>query len=185
MRSGLHPRRTVSDMSFVFFLVAALVVGLDQLTKHAIATHFLPDESRIVIPHVLWLTYVQNHRGAFGMFGSHPLLLAGFALAVVLVFYYWYRQEGATLLTHTAFGLILGGAVGNILDRVRLGYVIDFIDFKTTGYPVFNVADSSITIGVALLLLRILVHERRQQAAAAPAAQAVSPPLSERSPAEP
>ena len=54
-------------MSFVFFVVAALVVGLDQLTKHAIATQFLPDESRIVVPHVLWLTYVQNHRGAFGI----------------------------------------------------------------------------------------------------------------------
>jgi signal peptidase II len=172
-------------MSFVFFLVAALVVGLDQLTKHAIATHFLPDESRIVVQHVLWLTYVQNHRGAFGMFGSHPLLLAGFALAVVLVFYYWYRQDGATMLTHVAFGLILGGAVGNILDRVRLGYVVDFIDFKTIGYPVFNVADSSITIGVVLLLLRILVHERRREPQAVPVAEPVRPALPEHSPAEP
>ena len=175
-------------MSFLFFLVAAIVVGIDQLTKHAVATHFLPDESRIVIPHVLWLTYVQNHRGAFGLFGSHPLLLAAFALAVVLVFYYWYRQDGATVLTHVAFGMILGGAVGNILDRVRLGYVIDFIDFKTTGYPVFNAADSCITIGVTLLLLRIIVHERRQKAAAAAAVASpeVAPrPLPERSPAEP
>jgi len=172
-------------MSFVFFVVAALVVGLDQLTKHAIATQFLPDESRIVVPHVLWLTYVQNHRGAFGMFGSHPLLLAGFALAVVLVFYYWYRQDGATMLTHIAFGLILGGAVGNILDRVRLGYVVDFIDFKTIGYPVFNIADSSITIGVVLLLLRILVHERRREPDAVPVAEPVPSSLPEHSPAEP
>jgi len=180
-------------VSLLFFVVAALIVGLDQLTKHAIATHFLPNESRIVIPHVLWLTYVQNHRGAFGLFGSHPLLLAAFALAVVFVFYMWYRQDGATALTHVAFGLILGGAIGNILDRVRLGYVVDFIDFKTTGYPVFNAADSAITVGVALLLLRILVHERRQSGAVAanqtaadePAPPAPAAALSESYPAEP
>ncbi|MBV8170366.1 MAG: signal peptidase II [Candidatus Eremiobacteraeota bacterium] len=180
-------------MSLLFYVVAALIVGFDQLTKHEIATHFLPDESRIVIPHVLWLTYVQNHRGAFGLFGSHPLLLAAFALGVVFVFYIWYRQDGATALTHMAFGLILGGAIGNILDRVRLGYVVDFIDFKTTGYPVFNAADSAITIGVALLLLRILVHERRPAAVVTDETPAVDGPptpapaaaLSESPPAEP
>jgi signal peptidase II len=170
-------------MSFVFFLVAALVVALDQLTKRAIATHFLPDESRIIIPRVLWLTYVQNHRGAFGMFGSHPLLLAAVALGVVLLFYYWYRQDGATLLTHIAFGLILGGAIGNILDRIRLGYVVDFIDLRW--WPVFNAADSAISIGVVLLLLRIVVHDRRREPEAAAVSEPASPTLTERTPAEP
>src|SRR5271166_5559258 len=151
-------------MSIVFFLVAAAVVTLDQLTKRAIATHFLPDESRTVIPHVLWLTYVQNTHGAFGFFGTHPLLLALAALAVVLMFYYWYRQDSATLLTHVAFGLIIGGAIGNIIDRLRFHYVIDFIDLRW--WPVFNVADSAISVGVGLLLLRILLYERRGSVAA-------------------
>lgn len=166
-------------MSIVFFLVAAAVVTLDQLTKRAIATHFLPDESRTVIPHVLWLTYVQNTHGAFGFFGTHPLLLALAALAVVLMFYYWYRQDSATLLTHIAFGLIIGGAIGNIIDRLRFHYVIDFIDLRW--WPVFNVADSAISVGVGLLLLRILLYERRASAVA----PAVVEPPSERSPAEP
>lgn len=164
-------------MSIVFFLVAAGVVLFDQLTKRAIATHFLPDESRTVIPHVLWLTYVQNTHGAFGFFGTHPLLLALAALAVVLMFYYWYRQDRATLLTHVAFGLIIGGAIGNIIDRLRFQYVIDFIDLRW--WPVFNVADSAISVGVGLLLLRILLYERRQSV---PAPLTETP--SERSPAE-
>src|SRR6516225_5020981 len=158
-------------MSLVFFLIAALVVAADQTAKHAVATHFLPDESRIVIPHALWLTYVQNHRGAFGLFGAHPLILAAVALAVVVVFYLWYRQGGATLSTHIAFGLILGGAIGNIIDRVRFGYVIDFFDLRW--WPVFNVADSCITIGVVLLLVRIVWHERRHAVVAPPAQESV------------
>lgn len=166
-------------MSIVFFFVAAAVVAIDQLTKRAVATHFLPDESRTVIPHALWLTYVQNTHGAFGFFGTHPLLLAIAALAVVLMFYYWYRQDSATLLTHIAFGLIIGGAVGNIIDRLRFHYVIDFIDLRW--WPVFNAADSAISIGVGLLLLRIVLYERRHPAPAAAPAQ----PPPEPGPAEP
>jgi signal peptidase II len=171
-------------MSIVFFLVGALIVLFDQVTKHAVVTNFLPGESRTVVPRVFFLTYVQNTHGAFGFFGSHPLLLAVAALAVVLMFYYWYRQDSATLLTHVAFGLIIGGAVGNIIDRLRLHYVIDFFDLHIQGtpyyWPVFNVADSAISVGVGLLLLRILLHERRPSARAT----ALAEPPSERSPAE-
>lgn len=141
-------------------IVAALVVAADQYTKHIIATTYLPDESRIVVPHVVYLTYVQNSHGAFGLFGSHPLLLAAFASAVLIGFFLWYRNTGnAGLTTHIAFGLILGGAIGNIADRMRLTYVVDFIDFRW--WPVFNVADSAITIGVVLLLVRMLIHDKK------------------------
>jgi signal peptidase II len=138
----------------VFVVVALLVIAVDQFTKHIVATHFLPDESRIVIPHVLWLTYVQNQHGAFGLFGSHPLVLAALASAVLLAFFLWYRQERGGWAVHVAFALILGGAIGNIIDRIRLSYVVDFFDLHW--FPVFNVADSCITIGVCLLLLRML-----------------------------
>ncbi len=121
----------------------------------------MPDESRIVIPHVLYWTYVQNTHGAFGLFGSHPLLLATFASVVLIAFFLWYRRSGnAGLTTHIAFGLILGGAIGNIADRMRLSYVVDFIDFRV--WPVFNVADSAISIGVALLLIRMMIHDKQK-----------------------
>lgn len=145
-------------------IIAALVVAGDQYTKHIISTTFLPDESRIVIPHVVYLTYVQNSHGAFGLFGSHPLLLAAFASAVLIGFFLWYRSTGnAGMTTHIAFGLILGGAIGNIADRMRLSYVVDFIDFRW--WPVFNVADSAISIGVCLLLIRMLIHDKKVQPA--------------------
>src|ERR1700720_1224511 len=106
-----------------------LIVAADQYTKHVIATTFMPEESRIVIPHVVYLTYGQNTHGAFGLFGSHPLLLAGFASAVLIGLFLWYRRTGrAGNTTRNAFGLILGGAIGNIADRMRLSYVVDFID---------------------------------------------------------
>ena len=151
-------------MPLLFFIIAALVVIADQLTKAAVASHFLPDESRIVIPHVLYLTYVHNYRGAFGLFGVHPLGLAVAAAIIVVLFYLGYRQGGATASTHIAFGFILGGAIGNILDRVRFHYVVDFIYLRW--WPVFNIADSAITVGVALLLVRMLWHERKANAAA-------------------
>jgi signal peptidase II len=147
----------------LFVVIAALAIAVDQYTKHLIATRFLPDESRIVIPHALWLTYVQNQHGAFGLFGSHPLVLAALASVVLVSFFLWYRQERGGWGTHVAFALILGGAIGNILDRIRLGYVVDFFDLRW--FPVFNVADSCITIGVCLLLLRMLRHEAKPQAA--------------------
>ncbi len=146
--------------SIVLAALAVAVILLDYITKTWVATTFMPGESRIVIPHVLYLTYVQNYHGAFGLFGTHPLLLTAAASAVLIGFYMWYRKEGAAPAVHVAFALIFGGAVGNIVDRLRFGYVHDFIDFRV--WPVFNVADSAITIGVGLLLLQMLRHEKRQ-----------------------
>jgi len=140
-------------------VLALAVIVLDHVTKVWLAASFLPGESRIVIPHVLYLTYVQNYHGAFGLFGTHPLLLTAAASFVLISFYLWYRKEGASTSVHIAFALIFGGAVGNIIDRLRFGYVHDFIDFRV--WPVFNVADSAITIGVCLLLVQMLVHEKR------------------------
>ncbi len=143
-------------------MVILAVVVLDDVTKGWVAATFLPGESRILIPHVLYLTYVQNYHGAFGLFGSHPLLLAGVASVVLASFYVWYRRENASTIVHVAFALIFGGAIGNIVDRLRFGYVRDFLDLRV--WPVFNVADSAITIGVCLLLLHMLVAERRHTA---------------------
>ena len=161
-------------------LLAALalaVITVDHVTKTAVADRFLPGESRIVVPHVLYLTYVQNYHGAFGLFGTHPLLLTAAASAVLVSFYLWYRKEGAATQVHIAFALIFGGAVGNIIDRLRFGYVHDFIDFRV--WPVFNVADSAITIGVGLLLLQMLVREKHQEAASVTPAAGVGPPTDE------
>ncbi len=120
---------------------------------------FEPGESRVAIPHVLYWTYVQNHRGAFGLFGSSAWLLVGMAIVVLALFWFAFRESAArSALVRVAFGAIVGGAVGNIIDRFHYGSVVDFIDLRW--WPVFNVADSCITIGVVLLFISSIGRER-------------------------
>jgi signal peptidase II len=146
----------------ILWLVAVIVFVLDRYSKHVITTSFLPGESRIVIPHLLWWTYVQNTHGAFGLFGNSPVLLIGLALAVLVLFALAFRDAASrSLLVRIAFGAIVGGAAGNIYDRVQQRFVVDFIDFKTIWPNVFNVADSCITVGVFLLIVSSLRREKQ------------------------
>ena len=150
-----------------FWLAAIAAFVLDQFTKYVVATNFEPGESRIAIPHLLWWTYVQNHRGAFGLFGSQAWLLVAMALAVLGVFWYAFRDAAAqSVLVRVAFGAIVGGAVGNIVDRFHYGFVVDFVDLHW--WPVFNVADSCITVGVALLVLSSLARSQAATPAESP-----------------
>jgi signal peptidase II len=143
-------------------LVAVVVFLLDRWTKTIVLHSFLPGESRVVIPHLLWWTYVQNTHGAFGMFGNSPVLLIVLALLVLAIFTYAFRDAvRRSGLVRVAFGMIVGGAIGNIVDRFQHRWVVDFIDFRTIWPNVFNVADACITVGVGLLVLSQLVRERR------------------------
>jgi signal peptidase II len=143
--------------------VAVLVLWADQFTKHLIATSFLPDESRYVIPHFLKWTYERNVHGAFGLFGNNAVLLIGMAIVVLVLFWFSFRDAAARSLTvRIAFGMIVGGAIGNIVDRLHYGYVIDFIDFYRIWPNIFNLGDSCITAGVGLLLLSSLVARRHR-----------------------
>jgi signal peptidase II len=138
----------------ILWIVAIIVFALDRYSKHLILASFMPGESRIAIPHLLWWTYVQNTHGAFGLFGSSPAVLALFAFA--------FRDAAKrSLLVRISFGAIVGGAAGNIYDRLQQQFVVDFIDFKTIWPNVFNVADSCITIGVFLLILSSLRQGER------------------------
>ena len=135
-----------------FWSAFALVLALDQYTKHLIVRSFQIGESRIAIPHLLWWTYVQNHRGAFGLFGPHTWFLIILSIAVLAAFWLSFGNlavRSPAMLV--AFGAIVGGAVGNMIDRFHYTYVVDFIDLRW--WPVFNVADSFITLGVLALLL--------------------------------
>jgi len=145
-------------------VVAGLVIFLDQLSKLAIL--MLLDHAVAVTP-FLNLVVVWNRGVSFGMFASAgalmPWLLSGLALAVVVALGFWLRRV-ADPLVGVALGLIIGGALGNVIDRVRFGAVVDFLDFHALGYhwPAFNVADSAICVGAALLLVDGLLAPRRQ-----------------------
>jgi signal peptidase II len=153
------------------WLVALLVFALDRWTKTIVLHSFMPGESRLVVPHLLWWTYVQNTRGAFGLFGNSPVMLIVLALIVLGVFTVAFRDQivgrhrgpvdWQTQIVRIAFGMILGGALGNIIDRFQHQWVVDFIDFYRIWPNVFNVADAAITIGVGLLIIASLRREAR------------------------
>jgi len=146
----------------LLWLVALVVFLLDRWTKTIILHAFLPCESRLVVPHLLWWTYVQNTHGAFGLFGNSPVMLIVLALIVLGIFAYAFRDAVKhSALVRVAFGMIVGGAIGNIADRFQHQWVVDFIDFRTIWPNVFNVADACITVGVALLILASLRREKR------------------------
>ena len=133
-----------------------LTVLLDQLTKLWIQTEFLYGEQRQVIAGLFNLHYIRNSGAAWGVLAGWRLLLILFAV-VMLVVLVRRRQElfYGLWLGRPALALLLGGIVGNLMDRIRFGYVVDFLDFHWQGmhWPAFNLADSAIFIGVALVLL--------------------------------
>jgi signal peptidase II len=113
-----------------------------------------PHAEVVIVPGLLRLYYVENTGAAFGLFQGKNPLLAFLAFGVVVALVVWFRELVRFWLGALALGLQLGGAVGNLIDRFRHGFVVDFIDFSF--WPTFNVADSAITIGVLMLLYVLL-----------------------------
>jgi len=157
--------------------LSAAIVLLDQVTKHLVDSLMELHDSRSVVEGLLSLSYVQNRGAAFG-FLSHSdlpyqptLFIAVSIVALIAISAYALRLPLSHRLAQTALALVLGGAVGNLIDRVRLGYVIDFVDvyWKSHHWPAFNVADSAISVGICLLVLEIVLSPGQDEARAAEA----------------
>ncbi len=143
----------------LFYLVILLALGLDQLTKAWAVTSLRPVESMRIIPGFFNLTYVQNTGIAFGMFAGQGLLVAlGMIVLAGVTLYYTRGMNWAAWEPNIVGGFLVGGAAGNLLDRSRLGFVVDFFDVYIRQYhwPVFNVADSLICIAVGWIVVRQL-----------------------------
>ena len=139
----------------LFLIVAALIVTFDQLSKLWIRAHLALGES-LPLTDRLSLTYVGNTGSAFGLLANRTFLLIIIGIASLLIVLLFLRYlSQVTTLSMVSIGLIWGGAVGNFIDRLRFGYVTDFIYFRLWGsfyWPAFNVADAAITIGVVVLI---------------------------------
>jgi signal peptidase II len=136
------------------------LVGLDQLTKYCIASHLPLYSTRILIPNWLDLTYTLNPGAAFSLFATMPasvreVFFLALSCAATVVLLALIARANTSSSSCAGFGLILGGTLGNLIDRIMRGRVVDFIYFHhdAFSYPVFNVADSAITVGVATILL--------------------------------
>jgi signal peptidase II len=148
--------------------VVALVIVADQVTKALVERAIPLHESIAVIPGLLNLTHVQNTGAAFGLlntaeFAGKPWLVMAMAIvALVAIVFYAGRFAGEAASTRYGLALVLAGAVGNLLDRVRAGHVVDFVDAYWRGWHfwAFNVADAAITVGAGLILIDMLFLHR-------------------------
>jgi signal peptidase II len=156
-------------MRWLMVVIAALIVVIDRVTKLWIVAHIRPGYAIVVIPRVFRLTHVLNTGAAFSMFESSAspslvrnLLIAFSIAAVVVVVALLWKMGRSVTLTSVALALILGGAIGNLYDRIRFAHVVDFLEVHIIHYhwPDFNVADSSIVVGACLLLLEMLRPQR-------------------------
>ncbi|RJQ81950.1 MAG: signal peptidase II [Desulfobacteraceae bacterium] len=147
-----------------FVFISGLVVLLDQFSK-LLVLHYMPLHHSIhVIPGFFSLTHVHNPGGAFGFMAQnssplrHWLFLTAAFFALAMILYFYHQTPRSRPLFGAALGLIFGGAVGNLIDRLRHGEVVDFLDLYI-GYlhwPTFNIADSAVTIGVIIFIMHIL-----------------------------
>jgi len=146
-----------------YLLVMLAIIAADQASKWLVTRTMPLDTVRDVIKGCFRLWHVRNSGAVWGFFSGHdgglvPMVITALAIAALLIVaYFFLRADSGSRLELTSYAFILGGALGNIIDRLRLGYVVDFLDayIKSRHWPTFNVADSCITIGVLLLALSI------------------------------
>ena len=156
--------------SLRWFVLAALVVLGDQASKALVLARFAPGE-RLELTSFFNLILVYNKGAAFSLLSQAPgwqkPLLVAFALGAAAIISFLIARRAGERLLCTGLALILGGALGNVIDRLRFGEVVDFLDLHAAGYhwPAFNVADSAITVGAVLLILEGFVNRKNERSA--------------------
>ena len=147
--------------------VAALIATFDELSKWIVLSWVMAPPRVIYVTDFFNLVFVWNRGVSFGFFQSDsiwgPILLSCVTCGIIIFLYFWLRNA-ETLLTATALGLMMGGAIGNLIDRLSHQAVLDFLDFHAFGYhwPAFNIADASITVGVVIIIMESL-FERKEK----------------------
>jgi signal peptidase II len=162
----------VTRKYLILLSLSGFVVSLDQLTKNAVVNRFKLGETLPVVDSFFNISRVHNSGAAFGLLANlpphlrDPFFFFVPALTLLVILAVFYKLRDTQSLSVYALASIVGGALGNIADRIRLGYVVDFLDFHLYGawhFPAFNVADAAITTGVALLMLGMLYEKEGEE----------------------
>lgn len=144
-----------------YVIYSAVIIGgivLDQISKLIAVKLLAPVESVPLWEGVLHLTYVENRGAAFGMLADHRWVFMSISsVAIIAIALYLYSGRNTSKLYTAALMMIVSGGIGNMIDRIALGYVIDFIDFALIDFAVFNIADSIVCIGAGLLILSLVL----------------------------
>ncbi|MBW2975371.1 signal peptidase II [Candidatus Woesearchaeota archaeon] len=137
--------------AFFILSISTLIVISDQITKYLISSRIKLHDSIPLIKDILHLTHIQNTGAGFGMLKGWNIILILISMIIIGVILFYFKRIEKEKQIHIPIALVLGGAIGNLTDRILLGHVIDFIDFRV--WPAFNIADSAITIGALWLML--------------------------------
>ncbi|EQK43847.1 MULTISPECIES: signal peptidase II [Paraclostridium] len=143
----------------IYILIILGLIGLDQISKFLAVKYLVNIGSIPIIKDIFHLTYVENRGAAFGMFQNNQMIFVVVALAACIFGLYYLYKKQLNLLGKSAIILIIAGAIGNLIDRVRLGFVVDYFDFRIVWNYVFNVADVFVVIGTILLCIYIIFFE--------------------------
>ncbi len=159
----MEGNKTARGRAWLWLFLSLACVGVDQLSKWLSVTYLQGKESVVLIPKLLRLTYLENTGAAFGSFTENRWVFMVFStIAIVGVALYLLQFSERDALLRASLALILGGGIGNMIDRVCLGYVVDFIDFYGIWQYIFNIADSCVCIGAGLLALYCILSLRRE-----------------------
>lgn len=153
------------DRSLIYYLIAFAVILLDQFTKWLVVQHMEIGESIPLIENLLYLTSHRNAGAAFGILqGQMWLFFIATIIVIVVITYYLQKYAKGQPWFGISLGLVLGGAIGNFIDRLLFGEVVDFINVYifTYNFPIFNVADSSLVVGVIMLMIHVIREEKTQ-----------------------
>ena len=153
----------------LFIVIASAVIALDQITKAAITSRFIMYESYKVLDGFFNLVYVMNPGAAFGFLAGasetfrYVFFIGITIVAVILIIYFLIKSKPQSMVVVLSLTLIFAGAVGNLIDRIRYGAVVDFLDvyIGTAHWPAFNVADSAITIGAVLIIWDMIANRKK------------------------
>lgn len=145
-------------------IVVVLSVVLDQLSKYLAVTYLTQIDTFPVIENVLHFTYVENRGAAFGMLSGHRWVFMVASIVGIIALAVWLAvSKTKNRWMQCAIALVIGGGIGNMIDRVRLEYVIDFIDCRFINFYVFNIADSCVCVGCAMVVLAVIIDEVKEK----------------------
>ena len=150
-------------MLYMYYLIALLIILIDQLTKWLVVKYMTLGESITIIEDLLYITSHRNRGAAWGILQGQMWFFYIVTTVVIIGIVYYIRKYSTDKLTGISLGLILGGAIGNFIDRIFRNEVVDFVHTYIFSYsfPVFNVADASLCVGVGLLVIAMFLEEKR------------------------
>ena len=142
----------------IYAIAIALIIGIDQLTKWLAVEFLMPIDTQPLIEGVLHLTYVENRGAAFGMLADQRWIFISVSTVTILILsVYLFLGKAENRLYEAGITVVIAGGIGNMIDRLALGYVIDFIDFRLINFAVFNGADSFVCVGAGILILALII----------------------------